>query len=177
MDAIRIIEKYYTPGTQLYNLLVKHGSSVARMALRLAAEAGSADKELVYEAAMLHDIGIYQTDAPKIYCFGAQPYICHAVIGAAILRKEGLPLHAEICEKHTGAGISAEEIKARNLPLPYRDMIPSTPEEEIVALADKFFSKSKPDKVFTVDEVRRSLSRFGAAPLARFDSWVEKYMR
>lgn len=177
MDVTSIIEKYYTPGTRLYNLLLKHSGSVAERALQIAAKAGNVDEKLIYEAAMLHDIGIYETDAPKIYCFGAQPYICHAVIGASILRKEGLPRHAEICERHTGAGISAAEIKARNLPLPYRDMIPVTPEEEIVALSDKFYTKSNPDKVLTVDDVRKSLSRYGEAPLARFNKWVEKYMQ
>lgn len=178
MDVLQIIEKYYTPGTQLYDLLIKHSSSVAERAIQIAesGRAGDVDKNLIYEAAMLHDIGIYQTDAPKIYCFGAQPYICHAWIGAEILRKEGLPRHAEICEKHTGAGISTDDIKAQNLPLPQRDMIPSTPEEEIVALSDKFYSKSKPDKIFTIEEVRKSLSCFGEGPLSRFDGWVKKYI-
>lgn len=179
MDVIRIIEKYYTPGTPLYNLLIKHSRSVAERAMQIAesGKSGDVDKKLIYEAAMLHDIGIYQTDAPKIYCFGAQPYICHALIGAEILRKEGLPRHAEICEKHTGAGISADDIRKQNMPLPCRDMIPVTPEEEIVALSDKFYSKSNPDKIFTIEEVRKTISRFGAAPLSRFDKWVEKYLR
>lgn len=178
MDVIRIIEKYYTPGTQLYDLLIKHSSSVAERAVQIAESitTGNIDKNLIYEAAMLHDIGIYQTDAPKIYCFGAQPYICHAWIGAEILRKEGLPLHAAICEKHTGAGISVADIKNQHLPLPYRDMIPETPEEEIVALSDKFFTKSNPDKILTIEEVRKTLSRFGDGPLSRFDGWVKKYL-
>ena len=36
---------------------------------------------------MLHDIGIFQTDAPGIHCFGSQPYICHGRLGAELLRK------------------------------------------------------------------------------------------
>ena len=70
------------------------------------------------EAAMLHDIGIYLTKAPDIGCFGEHPYICHGYLGADLLRTEGLPRHALVCERHTGAGISLEMIKKNHLPLP-----------------------------------------------------------
>ena len=144
IDYISIIEKYYTKDTPLYNLLIAHSKSVADMAIEIVAshpELG-ADASFVYEAAMLHDIGIFLTKAPKIFCTGENPYILHSLLGAEILRNEGLERHALVCERHTGAGISVEEIINQKLPLPHKDLIPLTIEEKIVAYADKFFSKS-----------------------------------
>ena len=177
IDYIAIIEKYYTKDTPLYNLLIAHSKSVADMAIEIVASHPevSADATFVYEAAMLHDIGIFLTKAPKIYCTGENPYILHSILGAEILRNEGLERHALVCERHTGAGISAEEIEQQNLPLPHKDLIPQTIEEKIVAYADKFFSKSNPDNRKTIAEARASLERFGEGTLSRFDSWIKLF--
>ena len=91
---------------------------------------------------MLHDIGIAQCDAPSIYCKGTEPYIRHGVIGRQILEEAGLPRHALVCERHTGSGITAEEIRERYMPLPCRDMLPISIEEKAICYADKFYSKS-----------------------------------
>ena len=177
IDYISIIEKYYTKNSPLYNLLIAHSKSVAELAIEIVAshpELG-ADASFVYEAAMLHDIGIYLTNAPKIFCTGDKPYIMHSLLGAEILRSEGLEKHALVCERHTGAGISAKEIEQQNLPLPHKDAIPISIEEKIVAYADKFFSKTSPDKRKSLAEARASLERFGEATLNRFDSWTEMF--
>ena len=60
-----------------------------------------------------------------------------------MLRNEGFPLHARVCERHTGAGLSAEDIISENLPLPHQDFLPETIEEKAICYADKFFSKSR----------------------------------
>ena len=177
IDYISIIEKYYTKNSPLYNLLIAHSKSVAELAIEIVAshpELG-ADASFAYEAAMLHDIGIYLTNAPKIFCTGDKPYIMHSLLGAEILRSEGLGKHALVCERHTGAGISAKEIEQQNLPLPHKDAIPISIEEKIVAYADKFFSKTSPDKRKSLAEARASLERFGEATLNRFDSWTEMF--
>ena len=90
---------------------------------------------------MLHDIGIFLTDAPGIFCFGDKPYICHGYLGADLLREEGFPRHALVCERHTGAGISAESIIKQDLPIPHREMLPVSMEEQVICFADKFFQK------------------------------------
>ena len=72
---------------------------------------------------MLHDIGIFQCDASGIECFGSNPYILHGRIGAELLRKESFPQHARVCERHTGAGITKEQIQENNLPLPLLDSV------------------------------------------------------
>lgn len=91
---------------------------------------------------MLHDIGVVRCDAPSIYCYGSLPYICHGVEGRRMLDELALPRHALVCERHTGSGLSCDDIIRQNLPLPHRDMLPISLEEKLICYADKFFSKS-----------------------------------
>lgn len=124
---------------------------------------------------MLHDIGICQTDAPGIYCHGTHPYICHGILGAAMLRAEGFERHARVCERHTGAGLSLHDIVGQNLPLPHQDFLPVTLEEQLICYADKFFSKSHPEQEKTIEQAERSLSKFGTEGLERFRNWVRLF--
>lgn len=171
-----LILKYYSEQPALFRLLWKHSCQVAGMACEIADRIpGKTDRTFIYEAAMLHDIGIFKTHAPSIFCTGNEPYICHGVIGCRLLQSEGLPKHALVCERHTGAGLSQEEIIAGNMPLPHRDLLPISIEERIICYADKFFSKSSPDKVKTIDDVRRDIAKFGATQLHRFESMHEQF--
>jgi uncharacterized protein len=128
-----------------------------------------ADRKFVEEAALLHDIGVYKTYAPEIACSGSLPYICHGYLGADLLREEGYGRHALVCERHTGAGISLRDIVDKELPLPRRDMLPVSIEEQLICFADKFFSKTELLKERSVAEARHKLERFGAEGLERFD--------
>lgn len=172
---LKIIQKYYSPGTELYHLLVGHGKAVARKALEAAEKVGylRLDPEFLIEAAMLHDIGIFLTYLPQIGCRGGKPYLCHGYLGRELLENEGLPAHALVCERHVGVGISKEEIVAKNLPLPLRDMVPVTLEEQIICYADKFFSKNRKtiDREKTVAEIERELSIHGPEKVLRFFQW------
>ena len=91
---------------------------------------------------MLHDIGIFMTRTPELGCHGKHPYICHGILGSDLLKKEGQPELALVCERHVGVGISKADIHRHRLQLPKRDMIPVSIEEQIVCYADKFFSKN-----------------------------------
>lgn len=171
IDYDSIIDKYYGTASRLRTILTVHSRLVADKALRCAETRGlDIDREFVEEAAMLHDIGIFRCNAPDICCTGGLPYICHGVEGRKILEAEGLPRHALVCERHTGAGLTLQDIEQQRLPLPLRDMTPHTLEEKLICYADKFFSKSgditaeKP-----LDRVRRSMARHGQDSLDRFD--------
>ncbi len=120
---------------------------------------------------MLHDIGIFKCDAAGIQCFGIEPYICHGRIGAELLRSEGFPRHARVCERHTGAGITKAQIIAQNLPLPQQDFLPETMEEKVICYADKFFSKTHLDREKTIEQAEKSLSKFGDEGVLRFREW------
>ena len=154
MDPIKIINKYYPEGNELKQILLTHSRSVADKALWIADRhlELSLDKEFLYEAAMLHDIGIFLTDAEGIQCFGDKPYICHGYLGADLVRSEGYPRHALVCERHTGAGLALDEIITLNLPVPHREMIPVSLEEQVICFADKFYSKTRLDKEKTVEK-------------------------
>ena len=120
---------------------------------------------------MLHDIGIFKCYAAGIQCFGTEPYICHGRIGAELLRSEGFPRHARVCERHTGAGITKAQIIAQNLPLPQQDFLPEMMEEKVICYADKFFSKTHLDREKTIEQAEKSLSKFGDEGVLRFREW------
>ncbi len=175
MNPLKIIEKYYPNNSKLYSILVDHSRLVADKCLSIIKQNPTLELNALFveEAAILHDIGVFMTNAPSIECFGAHPYICHGYLGAAILSKEGFPKHALVAERHTGTGISLEEIKQRKLPLPHRDMLPVSLEEQLICFADKFFSKSHPTKEKTVEEVRSSMRNISETSLKRFDDWYD----
>ena len=178
MNPIEIINKYYKPGSEAWYILTEHSKAVRDFALDIVQKHPelNADAQFVSEAAMLHDIGIFYTNASSLYCFGDKPYICHGYLGRELLEKEGLPKHALVCERHTGAGLSLEEIIKQNLPIPHHDMLPVSTEEQIICFADKFFRKSKNlTKPQNIDRVRKNLLKYGETQLNRFDKWIEMF--
>lgn len=173
MNYQAITDNYYCEDNSLRHILLEHSRAVADKALRIAdahTELGI-DRQFVEEAAMLHDIGIFRCDAPGIECHGTEPYIRHGRIGAELLRAEGFPRHARVCERHTGAGLSLEDIVSHDLPLPHQSFLPETIEEILVCYADKFFSKTRLDREKTFDEAERSIAKYGSEGLARFREW------
>ncbi|MDR3705268.1 MAG: HDIG domain-containing protein [Paludibacteraceae bacterium] len=178
MEPIKIIEKYYDPKSCLYQILLTHSRHVTQKAISIAKAHPELhmDEQFIAEAAMLHDIGIYLTDAPDIECHGTYPYICHGYLGADIVRNEGYPKHALVCERHTGTGLSLELILNNKMPIPHRDMIPQTLEEQVICFADKFYSKTKIQKEKTVEEVKKSLAKFGTEQLQRFEHWCSLFL-
>ena len=175
----KIILKYYPKDTKRYKYYYTHVKAVTRLALRIAKDHPQYNPDLEYieYASMLHDIGIFMTDAPEIGCTGKLPYICHGYLGRELLEKEGLEHIAPICERHIGVGITIEEIEARGLPIPKRDMTPQTIEEKIVCYADKFYSKSADDlnKPKSIEKIRRKMEKLGPEKLERFNQFVELF--
>lgn len=172
------IDKYYPADDELRRILLTHSTSVRDKALELARRHPelNIDLQFVSEAAMLHDIGIFRTNAPGICCHGTEPYICHGTIGAELMRADGYPRHALVCERHTGAGLSLQDIIGQGLPVPHRDLLPVSLEEQLVCFADKFYSKTHLDREKTVEEARRSLEKFGQDGLLRFDGWCRMFL-
>ena len=178
MNPIELIDAYYPEDNERKHILLVHSRLVAEKALCIADGHPelNLDKDFLYEAGMLHDIGIFLTDAPGIFCFGNQPYICHGYLGADLMSLEGYPRHALVCERHTGAGLSLDDIVAQNLPVPHRDMLPVSMEEQVICFADKFYSKTHLEQEKSVEKARKSLQRYGEAGLQRFDHWCELFL-
>ena len=68
---------------------------------------------------------------------------------------------ARVCERHTGTGLPGYE--------------PETLEEQLICYADKFYSKSSPDREKTVEQAAQSLRKFGEAGVVKFMEWVQKF--
>lgn len=163
MDYLSIINKYYPADNELRRVLLHHSRQVADRCLQIVRKHPElpVDVQFLEEAAMLHDIGIYQCDAPSIHCHGSEPYLRHGPIGGNLLRQEGYERHARVAERHTGTGLPGYE--------------PETLEEQIVCYADKFYSKSKPDRVLIVAQAAESLEKFGHDGVLKFLSWAERF--
>ena len=174
----QVINKYYVGCDALRHILLTHSQSVAQRALQIASLHPELhiDSSFVEQAAMLHDIGIIRVNAPGIECYGTEPYIRHGVCGAEMLRAEGLSeAFARVCERHTGAGLTLDDIIAENLPLPHHDLLPETIEEKLICYADKFYSKTHLDREKTIEQAEHSLAKFGGDTLNRFRALKELF--
>jgi uncharacterized protein len=180
MDPLEVIAAHCPRGAAVYEILVAHSSLVAHKSLALARNLShlNPDMDFIYEAAMLHDIGIIMTRTPELGCTGALSYICHGVSGRAILEREGLSRHGLVCERHVGVGITIEDIQSGKLPIPLRDMTPQTLEEQIICYADKFYSKNgNPHPVLekSAEEIVLGLFPYGQDKVDRFLSWHRQF--
>lgn len=180
MNPLTIIEQFYIPGTPLYQTLVHHSRIVTQKSLAIARTLDhlNPNLEFIKTAAMLHDIGIFMTRAASIGCTGESPYICHGYLGRKLLDEQGLPKeYGLVCERHTGAGITRENIIKNDLPLPARDMVPISLEEKIICCADKYHSKSpkKKNQVITTADIIQELFAISVDHASRFSTWVKEF--
>lgn len=131
------------------------------------------DKNLVIAGALLHDIGVYIC-LEKYPLKGDPPYIQHGIIGAAVLNELGFSeTLCRFASHHTGVGITVEDIKTQKLPLPKKDFVPITAEEEIVAYADNFHGKDP--KFCTFEEAKAEFAKFNPENGEVMDVWKRKY--
>ena len=79
----------------------------------------------------------------------------------ASLGKDRVEALARVAERHTGTGLPGYE--------------PETLEEQLICYADKFYSKSSPDREKTVEQAVHSLRKFGEAGVVKFMEWVRKF--
>lgn len=206
MDYLALIHRYYPEDNALRRMLLHHSRQVCARALKIVErhpELG-ANRNLVEAGAMLHDIGIFLTDAPGIHCHGTAHYILHGSLGAQLLRNEAEQLKEEklqevqlqevelqevqlqeelhfyealarICERHTGTGLTRQTIIERGLPDPQQDLLPETIEEQIICYADKFYSKSHLERERTIAQTLQSLEKFGDEGVEKFRHWTELF--
>lgn len=193
MNPYDLIFHFYPIDTPLRRLLILHSEKVRDKALEILEHARQIDEpryscvddSLIIAGSLLHDIGIGKTHAPSILCDGEEHYICHGTLGAEMLRelpssfvepalKECL---ARICERHTGAGLSRQDIVDQQLPIsPARDLLPETLEEQLICLADKFYSKSgDPTREKSLEHIRRSMMKFGTDSQKRFEALCQSF--
>lgn len=179
MDAFSLLNKYFSANRVALDIVFKHSRMVADKALRIAEnlQGIELDFRFIEDAALLHDIGVSRTFAPKIGCHGDAPYMHHGILGREILEAEGLHAHGLVCERHIGVGLTVEDIVLQQLDIPARDMIPITAEERIICFADLFYSKRPGflDREKTAEQIRNNLSRHGMHKVEIFEKWLFEF--
>lgn len=83
---LSLILEYYDPQSLAYQVLIQHSIMVAAKSLEIAKKRNlkhteqAVDEQFIYEAAMLHDIGIFAVNFPEAGCFGDKEYIEHGLV-------------------------------------------------------------------------------------------------
>ncbi|MEE1927362.1 HD domain-containing protein [Streptomyces sp. TRM 70351] len=165
----RLLHERHAPDPLALALVHTHCEIVARIARQLAERSPvPVDTELVETGALVHDIGVYRLKGAA--------YIRHGIEGYALLRAEGLP--EEVCRfasRHTGVGLTRDDIRRQGLPLPPRDYVAETAEERLVMYADKFHSKSSPPRFVDAAAYAAHVARFGTGKAAAFAALTEEF--
>jgi uncharacterized protein len=148
--------------------VIRHSLAVERKAVeiaeRISKNGHEIDVDFVRIGAILHDIGRAETHS-----------IVHGVVGARILRRNGLGKYAEFAERHVGAGIPEGE--AKELGLPERDFMPLTLEERIVTYADKLIVGDEPASFREVRRQFESMLGKDHPAIKRLDALHEEIQR
>ena len=171
--AILALHERHAPTPEALDVVYTHCRIVCDIAEQLHAAAGvDADMGMgmARAGALVHDVGVYRLydAAGRLDHAG---YIRHGLLGYGLLRDEGLP--EAVCRfavRHTGVGITREDVLRQELPLPPADYIAETPEETLVMYADKFHTKTAPPAFLTAAAYAASVRRFGADKVAAFEA-------
>lgn len=146
-EALALLKKYGATDS-----VIEHVKTVRDYAMEMAAKL-DCNPELVEAGALLHDIGRSRTHG-----------IEHAVVGARILRDEGVDEKiVRIVETHVGAGITRED--AAYLGLPEGDYVPKTIEEKIVCQADNLVGSR--DRISIRDAIVTAKEKWAPGGLER----------
>ena len=177
IDTLAIIHRYYPEGSDIERVLRQHAEDVTGLALELVdahprwgSTASSSRRRRCSTIS-----GSIRPVRPRSSAQAKLPTSYTATSEPSYLRSLGLPRHAWVAERHTGSGLTAEEIAARAIPLPPGIYTPQCPEEELICYADKFYSKTKLGQRKALERVRSGFSKHGEAALARFDALHQKY--
>lgn len=140
---IKNLHRRYAKSDAAFQLVFTHCEIVWELSRQLIKNNDLVvNDHFIRAACLLHDIGAYLLidEAGNI---DERNYIKHGPIGYVLLKSENFPEQlCRIAERHTGVGISKNEVKKKKLPLPLRDYIAETPEERLIMYADKYHSKT-----------------------------------
>ncbi|GAA0348327.1 HDIG domain-containing protein [Actinoallomurus spadix] len=175
-EEIRALHERHAPTEAAFELVYTHCEIVCGIAEQLlSGGAPGVDADLVRAGALLHDIGVYRLydDTGRMDEAG---YIRHGILGHELLRDEGLSaVLRRFCSCHTGVGITRDDVRRQELPLPVADYVAESREEELVMYADKFHTKSDPPAFLSAASYAARLRRFGEDKVARFEELRERY--
>lgn len=119
MDYLALVHRYYPEDNALRRMLLHHSRQVCARALQIVErhpELG-ANRYLVEAGSMLHDIGIFLTDAPGIHCHGTAHYMLHGSLGAQLLRNEAEQLKEEKRQELQLQEVELQEVQLQEVQL------------------------------------------------------------
>jgi uncharacterized protein len=162
----------HAPTPEALAVVYTHSEIVRRIAMELLGRVVSAarrpDARLVRAGCLLHDIGVYRLyDAAGRLDHAS--YVRHGILGHELLADAGYPeALCRFASRHTGVGITRDDVQRQDLPLPPADYVAQTPEEELVMYADKFHTKTAPPAFLTPAAYAAYVRRFGADKVTAF---------
>ena len=171
---IEALHRDAAPTRDAFESVYPHCSLVCQIAEQLFAGL-DVDTDLIRAGALLHDVGVYRLYGPTGE-LNTVEYVRHGVLGHELLADLGFP--EEICRfasRHTGVGITRDDVLRQSLPIPVDDYVPGTPEEELVLYADKFHSKRTPPVFVSGDTYAADVERWGSDKVAAFGVLRERY--
>jgi uncharacterized protein len=180
-DEIRALHERHAPTQEAFENVYSHCVIVWRVAEQLlsgvSAKHGLADvdADLVRAGCLLHDVGVYRLfdDAGALDYAG---YMRHGVLGYQLLAEAGYPeAIRRFASRHTGVGITREDVIRQELPLPPADYVAETPEEALVMYADKFHTKATPPSFLSAEFYACYVRRFGAEKVTAFEELRDRF--
>jgi uncharacterized protein len=183
-EEIFALHVRHAPTPEALGVVWTHSEIVRRIALRLLDGPGTVldgtgaegiDAGLVRAGCLLHDVGVYRLydAAGRLDHAG---YIRHGILGHELLADAGYPeVLCRFASRHTGVGITRDDVLRQKLPLPPADYIAQTPEEALVMYADKFHTKSTPPSFLTAATYSDEVTWFGPDKPAAFARLRERF--
>ncbi|WP_433162844.1 HDIG domain-containing metalloprotein [Kribbella sp. CA-247076] len=171
---LRALHRDHAPTRGAFESVFVHCELVCRIAEQFLPGL-DVDGDLVRAGCLLHDIGVYRLydDSGVLDSVG---YIRHGVLGHELLHDLGFPDElARFCSRHTGVGLTRDDVRRQALPIPVDDYVPGTPEEELVLYADKFHSKRTPPVFVSGDAYSALVARWGADKVTTFGRLRQRY--
>ncbi len=173
---IELLHRKYAPSDVAFNEIWQHCLIVKEIALWCIDNSSlQVNTEEVVAGCLLHDIGVYKLYGQNGELDGKN-YVTHGYLGYELLKREGLDEGlCRFAARHTGVGISAEDVQEDRLPMPIMDYFAETEEERLAMYADKFHSKYP--SVFNSAEWYAKFLRgkHGDAKARRFESMLLRY--
>jgi uncharacterized protein len=172
--CIESLHQKYAVSRRCFILVYTHCRIVNDIAGQIIQNTGyCVNTQLLRSGALLHDIGSYAF-MDNFGVIDKKQYIRHGITGYTILTGEKMPEDlCRIAKRHTGVGITAEDIVKNDLPLPPADYTAQTLEEKIIMYSDKFHSKNPAFNSYETCCLR--LEKYGTQKVKKFQSYAREF--
>ncbi|MFI6828954.1 HD domain-containing protein [Kribbella sp. NPDC050241] len=170
---IETLHRDHAPTRDAFESVYEHCRIVCQLASQYFLSL-DVDADLVRAGALLHDIGVY-----RLYTAGVldtADYVRHGVLGHELLAGLGFAeTISRFCSRHSGVGITRDDVLRQGLPIPAADYVAETREEELVMYADKFHSKRTPPVFVSGASYEIAVRRWGEDKAIAFADLRHRY--